>query len=182
MKTVWWVLPALVGLATRANAQFSQAELQATGLTCAMCSNAVNRSLQQVSFVDSVRPDIRNSSFFLRFHEDRATDPDALKRAVEDAGFSVGALRLTGRIPSIRLGKDHHLRMGSLFLVFLNAEGRTLEGEHSLTVVDRGFVSEKQFRKYGSSNRLPCLQTGIAASCCEAAGARPGEKVYHVIL
>jgi copper chaperone CopZ len=82
------LLSGLIALSVMpAMAQFSKAELQATGLTCAMCSNAINKALQKVPFVESVRPDIKNSSFNIVFKANAEIDIDALKNAVEDAGF-----------------------------------------------------------------------------------------------
>ena len=104
MKTVLLFL-AIAFVALPSNAQFSKAELQATGLTCAMCSNAINKALQAVPFVQSVRSDIKNSSFKITFKENQAVDIDALKQAVEDAGFSVGGLKLTGNFSRSEGGK-----------------------------------------------------------------------------
>src|SRR5688572_23293567 len=95
------------------NAQFSKATLQATGLTCAMCSNAVNKALQKVSFVESVRSDIKNSAFNIVFKTTEAVDIDALKDAVEDAGFSIGSLKLTGTFNDVKVEKDEHIRLGT---------------------------------------------------------------------
>jgi copper chaperone CopZ len=72
-------------------AQFTKANLQATGLTCAMCSNAINKALQHLPFVESVKADIKNSSFSIVFRQQASVDLDAIKNAVEEAGFlSVG--------------------------------------------------------------------------------------------
>ena len=50
-------------LVIQTNAQFSSANLQAAGLTCAMCTKAINKSLEKLSFVQSVEADIKSSSF-----------------------------------------------------------------------------------------------------------------------
>ena len=62
------ILMALVVLTGfSVHAQFTRAELQATGLTCAMCSNAIYKALMEVPFVESVTPDIKNSGFGIKF-------------------------------------------------------------------------------------------------------------------
>ena len=86
----------IVLFALQSDAQFSKARLQATGLTCAMCSNAINKALEKISFVESVRADIKNSAFDIVFKKDEDVIIDMLKDAVEDAGFFVGSLHLTG--------------------------------------------------------------------------------------
>ena len=100
MKKVLVIILAF--LALQAEAQFSKATLQASGLTCAMCSNAINKALQAIPFVASVKSDIKNSSFNISFKENANVNIDALKKAVEDAGFSVAKLNLTGNLTMCR--------------------------------------------------------------------------------
>lgn len=182
MKKIWIVLVlSLSGFTSYS--QFSKANLQATGLTCAMCSNAINKALQKISFVESVSSDIKNSAFNIVFKQDEQVNIDALKNAVEDAGFSVGSLKLTGVFKGIKLEKDSHARIGNNNFHFLNGEGKVLDGEQVLTVVDRSFVSEKQFKKFSSSSKMSCVLTGKASgSCCVSDGIAEGERIYHVML
>lgn len=163
-------------------AQFSRATLQATGLTCAMCSNAINKALQKLEFVESVRSDIKNSSFSIVFKSNTDLNIDAIRDAVEDAGFSVGSLKLTGQFTAVNLERDRHVKIGKENFLFLNGEGQSLNGEKEITVVDRNFLSEKQFKKISASSKMSCVQTGKAAVCCEKDGIPAGERVYHVTI
>ena len=165
-----------------AQAQFTRATLQATGLTCAMCSNAINKALLKVPFVESVKPDIKNSSFAIVFKKNTEVDIDALKEAVEDAGFSVGSLKLTGIFNEVQIAADHHVRIGHENFHFLNVKSQVLNGEQAITVVDRNFVTEKQFKKYSSATKMSCVQTGKAASCCVKDGIPEAARVYHVTM
>ena len=79
----------LIFFAATAQAQFSKASSQASGLTCSMCSKAVKTALEQVSFVDKVQVDIKNQQYNLTFNANEEVDIDALAKAVQDAGFSV---------------------------------------------------------------------------------------------
>lgn len=169
-------------LAVRMQAQFSKADLQATGLTCAMCSNAINKALQKVPFVESVKSDIKNSSFAIVFKKDAPVDIDALKNAVEDAGFSVGSLKLTGNFNEVKIAADQHVKIGNENFHFLNVKGQVLNGEQSITVIDKNFVTEKQFKKYSSATKMSCMQTGKAASCCVKDGIPAGTRIYHVTI
>ena len=168
--------------AINSQAQFTKATLQATGLTCAMCSNAINKALQKVSFVESVNSDIKNSSFSILFKADNQVDIDALKDAVEDAGFSVGSLKLTGTFNEMKIEKDKHVKIDNENFYFLNAFSQVLNGEQTVTVVDKNFITAKQFKKYSSASKMSCLQTGKAASCCVKDGIGANERVYHVII
>lgn len=165
-----------------AGAQFSKAELQATGLTCAMCSNAINKALQKIPFVESVSSNIKNSSFAIVFKQNADVDIDALKDAVEDAGFSVGSLKITGIFSDLKIEKDKHARIGKENFHFVNAGDKVLSGEQTITVVDKAFVTEKQFKKLSSSTKMECMKTGKAGSCCEKEGITPGERIYHVTI
>ena len=181
MKTVLLFL-AIAFVAVPSKAQFSKAELQATGLTCAMCSNAVNKALEAVPFVQSVKSDIKNSSFRITFKESQEVNIDALKEAVEDAGFSVGGLKLTGNFHDLKVENDQHVQIGNTNYHFLNVNGQTLSGESTITVVDRSFLTAKQFKKISSSTKLSCIQTGKAASCCTKEGMQANARVYHVTI
>jgi copper chaperone CopZ len=163
-------------------AQFNKANLQATGLTCAMCSNAINKALKKIPFVESVKPDIKNSAFAIVFKENTQVDIDAIKNAVEDAGFSIGSLQLTGNFTEIKVEKDQHMKIGNENFHFLNADGQVLKGEQTITVVDKNFVSEKQFKKFSAATKLNCIKTGKVTSCCEKDGMAAGERVYHVTI
>lgn len=168
--------------AGHANAQFTKANLQATGLTCAMCSNAINKALQEVSFVESVQSDIKNSSFAIVFRKDAVVNIDALKEAVEDAGFSIGKLQLTANFNEIKVVPDGHVKIGSSNFMFIGVKEQLLNGENSITVVDKNFISEKQFKKYSTSTKMSCVQTGKAGSCCIKNGVTEGERVYHITI
>jgi copper chaperone CopZ len=163
-------------------AQFRSATLQATGLTCAMCSNAVNKALQKVSFVAAVTPDIKNSSFTIVFNEGSDINIDALKAAVEDAGFSVGSLKLNGMFNSLSIEADKHVKIGNRYFMFVGVKTQTLNGEASFKVIDKGFVPEKQTRKINTMSKMACLQTGKAGACCLKEGITEGERVYHVTI
>jgi copper chaperone CopZ len=179
-KLLWILIMSMVALVSQA--QFTKATLQATGLTCAMCSNAINKALQKLGTVESVNSDIKNSAFNIVFKQNADVDIDALKNAVEDAGFSVGSLKLTGTFNSIEIAKDTHVQIGDKQFCFLNVDSQTLNGETTITVVDKNFVTAKQFKKISSSTKMNCLQTGKASSCCGAEGASATTRIYHVTI
>src|SRR5687767_9110383 len=130
------ILVAGTFLLGNVHAQFSKATLQATGLTCAMCSNAINQALKKVPFVENVKSDIKNSAFNIQFKENSLVKIDALKEAVEDAGFSVGNLKITGSFNNIPIDKDEHVTIGNDNFHFLQTSGKKLDGEQTIMVVD----------------------------------------------
>jgi len=179
MKKLFLIAGILV-FALGASAQITRATLQATGLTCAMCSNAINKALEKVPFVESVRSDIKNSAFNIVFRNGSTVDMDALKEAVEGAGFSVGSLQITGNFSEQQLSADHHFRVGNLNFHFLGAEGKLISGEQTFTILDKDFVTAKEYKKLKASTRHTCYEAGTAGACCISEGIAEGERVYHV--
>ena len=164
------------------NAQFTKATLQATGLTCAMCSKAIDKALHNVSFVENVEADIKNSAFRIVFKKDAEVDIDVLKDAVEDAGFSVGSLQLTGTFNDVKISNEEHIKFGKENFHFLNVSNRVLNGETTIKVIDRDFVTAKEYKKYNGATKMRCMQTGKTEDCCVKEGMAKGERVHHVTI
>jgi copper chaperone CopZ len=181
MKKIFFLLIA-VSLGMSSMAQFKSASLQAAGLTCAMCTKAINKSLDQLPFVKEVKPDIRNSAFDITFKEGVHVDFDALKRAVEDAGFSVAKLKVTGSFNNVKVENDAHVEVAGKTFHFLNVSNQVLNGQKSITLVDKDFVSSKEFKKYSAATQMTCVQTGKAGSCCIKDGVKENTRIYHVTI
>lgn len=181
MKNIFIVALASV-LTIGAQAQFTKARLQASGLTCSMCNNAIYKSLKAVPFVASVESDIKNASFSIVFRENSDVDIDALKKAVEDAGFSVASFTLTGKFDHVAIADDKHVEIDGRHFHFLKVNDRVLNGEQTITVVDRDFLTAKNFKKYASATKKACVQTGKAAPCCEKDGVSENTRIYHVTI
>ena len=181
MKKLFIIL--LIALsAISVNAQFTKATLQATGLTCAMCSNAINKALMEVPFVESVKSDIKNSAFNIVFKQGQEVKIDELRKAVEDAGFSVGSLKMTGSFNDLKIENDKHVAIGKDVFHFLNVNDQLLTGEKTITIVDKNFLTSRQFKKFSSATKMSCLQTGKAAACCVKEGVPAEARVYHVTI
>lgn len=165
-----------------ASAQFKSASLQAAGLTCAMCTKAINTALDQLPFVVEVNPDIKNSAFIITFKEGAEIDFDALKNAVEDAGFSVAKLAVTASFNNLPVRNDTHVQVNGKTFHFLKIDNQTLNGEKTITLVDKDFVSAKEYKKYSAATKMACVQTGKAADCCTREGIPGNARVYHVTI
>lgn len=164
-----------------ANAQVQEARLQASGLTCSMCSKAVLNALQKVPSVDKVDVNIDKQEYALTFKDGAAVDLDALSGAVEDAGFSVAMLAVTAKVAPQKLEKDKHITIGDQTFHFLNAKGQTLSETATFKVVDKSFVSEKEFKKVSGLSAMTCVKTGKMETCCTKTPAAAA-RVYHVML
>jgi copper chaperone CopZ len=161
-------------------AQLISAKLQASGLTCSMCSNAINKALKTLPFVEKVESVISTSSFILHFKPGTNADFDAIKDKVEDAGFFVAALTVTLQMPTLSIEKDTHAEvLGSMFH-FLNNKSQTLEGIKKIQVLDKGFVPQKTLTKNNALTSMPCFTTGKVGSCCSKGTGT--KRVYHVMV
>ncbi|KYP15053.1 heavy-metal-associated domain-containing protein [Flavihumibacter sp. CACIAM 22H1] len=172
----------LLLLGTGGFAQFSKASLQASGLTCALCTKAINNSLEQLSFIKSVQPDIKSSSFLIEFKEGAAVDIDALRKGVEDAGFSVAKLQLTGQFNALPVEPDEHATINGTTFHFLSVKKQVISGEQVFTLVDKSFLPAKEFKKYSKSSSMSCVQTGKAGDCCKKDGVSADTRIYHVTI
>ncbi|MEJ7736731.1 MAG: heavy-metal-associated domain-containing protein [Chitinophagaceae bacterium] len=181
MKKIFFMLwLAISGLSL--HAQFSSAVLQASGLTCAMCSKAINNSLEELAFIQSVKPDIKNSAFNIQFKSGDQVNIDELRKAVEDAGFAIAKLRLSGRFDRVGVKNDEHVQLGSNTFHFLNVKDQTLDGNKQITIVDKSFLTIREFRKYSSASQRPCVQTGKTAVCRMKEGISGNTRIYHVTI
>ncbi|MBO9572177.1 MAG: cation transporter [Chitinophagaceae bacterium] len=163
-------------------AQFNSASVTAAGLTCAMCTKAIYNALEKIPGVESVDADIKSSAFNIKFKQGSSVDPDALKHAVEDAGFSVAKFQLSGDFHNVQVKNDAHINIDNRTYHFLKTNPTELNGQYTLTIVDKDFLSIKEFRKYSSSTNHPCVETGKAGECCSKTGSMQNSRIYHVTL
>lgn len=179
MKKIFFCL--LMAGCLGAQAQFSKASLQASGLTCSMCSKAVKNALEKVPFVQSVGVDIKSQEYNLLFKEGASINFDALQKAVDDAGFSVASLKVTASVGDLQLQKDEHIKIGGSDFHFLNGSGQHVKGDIHFSLVDKNFVSAKEAKKYATLSKMPCVQTGRAEKCC-AKDDEPPTRIYHAVI
>lgn len=162
--------------------QISSAKLQASGLTCAMCSRAVYKNLEALPFVDKIDTDLNGSAFILDFKDGNPVDIDAIRKKVEDAGFSVAALNITASFKDLPVKSDKHFNFQGNVFHFLDVKEQVIDGEKTLRVVDKNFVSSKEQKKFQGMTAMDCYKTGMAASCCSNEGIESPARIYHVTL
>lgn len=164
-----------------ASSQITKAELQATGLTCAMCSNAINKALKKVPFVETVETDLNKNIFTIHFKNESQVDIDALQRAVTGAGFSVGNLWITMNFDHNAVKNDEHLKLAGLNFHFLDVKEQVLNGVERVRVVDKNYVTAKEYKKFAAKTTMDCVKTGFMSSCCKVEGEK-GNRIYHVTI
>src|SRR6195952_5532789 len=95
MKTLKLFIAILAISVGAANAQFTKAELQVSGLTCSLCSKATEKSLRTLDFIEDIKVDLNRNIFQITFKKDAPVSFDEISKKVENAGFFVNSLKAT---------------------------------------------------------------------------------------
>lgn len=169
-------------MAFNAGAQIKQASLQASGLTCAMCSKAIYKSLEKLTFAEKIQSNIKESSFTITFKPNEAVDFDAIKKAVEDAGFAMANLKVTANFNDVAIANDTHVIVGGESLHFLNVKPQVLKGDNVFQVIDKKFVSDKVHSKYAAATKMPCYTSGVMENKTNSQGQTSATRIYHVTI
>ena len=130
--------------------QIVSANLQASGLTCSMCSNSIFKALKKLESVDEVESDVENSTFKIVFKSNETVDLDALQKAVVGAGFSVAKMTFMLRTEALDIKDRTLVEIGDKLFYFINTKDRTLKGEVELRLLDKEFNSSKEYKKVKS--------------------------------
>jgi len=163
-----------------ASAQIKNVTIQASGLTCSMCSNAIFKSLQSLVEVDTVDANIKTSSFTVSFKQGQMVSFDKLKKKVEDAGFFVARMDVQMTIDTLKLFNDAHIELlGNLFH-FVHVSEQTLKNEINFRIIDKGYLTTKEYKRYAAFTALPCYATGLTAACCANNNQQLGSRVYRI--
>lgn len=141
----------LVSVSLNSFGQIESVSLQASGLTCSMCSRAIYKSLQKVPDIGKVEEDIEHSSYHIHFTHTDANSLQALKKAVIDAGFSVARMEITVDFQHAAVSNDSTLKLNNQIFQFVHISNQLLEGPTQLLIVDKDYLLEKDRKKYAGS-------------------------------
>lgn len=121
---------------TNVKAQIIKAEIRATGLTCSMCSNAINKQLKTLAQVVNVETDLNTNTFTVTVSKENNLTPTVLKEKVEKAGFFIGSLIIT--IPTIATKSASY--------IYVENESPNAD-EVQIKILDKGYVTTKEYKK-----------------------------------
>lgn len=139
---------ALLALSTGiAKAQFTNAEVQVSGLTCSMCSKATEKSLRTLGFISDIKTDLNNNLYIITFKKDVPVNLQAISKKVQSAGFSVNALKAVFNFDNVKLNNNQFNYAGDIYQ-FIKTPDKSLNGAVTVTVIDKGFVSPSAYKKY----------------------------------
>ena len=105
-----------------------------------MCSNAINKQLKNMPEVAGVATDLNTNTFTVTLKEGNDLNPKAFKDKVEKAGFFIGSLVVTAKSETITKNS---------YILVNNKKNNASEVQFQ--VVDKGYVTEKEFKKLSKS-------------------------------
>ncbi len=176
------IIALLLLLSVTVSAQFKSARLQALGLTCAMCSNSITKSLKTIPFIETIEVDLKNTSYDLKFKEGATVDFDMIRKKVESAGFSVGALTVVADVQEVKVKSDEVVKVGGQLFHFVGVKEQVLNGEQRFQIINKFFVPQKDAKKYQSLSKSEIIKTEKAGATGKSLGVDAATRVFNVTI
>ncbi|MEP7107451.1 MAG: heavy-metal-associated domain-containing protein [Ferruginibacter sp.] len=136
-----------ITLSVATDAQVTKVSLQASGLTCSMCSNAINKALKTLDYVANVDADIKTYTFEISFKTNSNVDFDKIRKKVENAGFTVCGFVATIHFNNVAVRNSEPVTIGDKTFLFVNMKDQSLNGVKEVKVLNKGFVSSKEYKR-----------------------------------
>jgi copper chaperone CopZ len=129
-----------------------------------MCSNAIQKSLQTLPFIESIEPDLKSSSFQIQFKNPEQISIQSIKNRVEDAGFSVAALTLTIALEGSTIKTTTPFLVGKQYLCLTDTEREITSPTLYLRVMHASFLTEKKWKQHQKiTGKSPCISPNPAS-------------------
>jgi copper chaperone CopZ len=180
MKNIIFI--SLLFFSTAIDAQVKKVSIQASGLTCSMCSNSIYKALKSIDFVEKVDANIKNSTFEITFKPNVNVDFDKLKNKVEDAGFFVSGFWATIHFDDLEIKNDMPVSAIGKNLIFVHIADQQLNGDKTIKFLDKGYVSAKEFKKNRALTTKESYKIDVAEETSVQNGIPKGSRVYHVTI
>lgn len=152
--------------ATAAQAQFTKAELQVSGLTCALCAKSTEKALRTLPFVGEIKTDLIRNTYLITFKNDVPVNFEQISKKVQGSGFFVNNLKATFNFDNTKLAGNTFTYGGDTYKL-LGAADKQVNGNVEFTIVDQGFAPKSVSKKY----------LGQVSDATPASG-----RVYHLAI
>jgi copper chaperone CopZ len=133
--------------ATVAKAQFTKAELQVSGLTCALCAKSTEKALRTLPFIGEIKTDLIRNTYLITFKNDVPVNFELISKKVQGSGFSVNSLKAAYNFDNTKV-TDNNFSYGGDTYKLLNPANKPTSGTVNVTVVDQGFAPKSVSKKY----------------------------------
>lgn len=134
-----------------ASSQVTKVLLKASGLTCSMCSNAINKALKTLDFVEAVDANIKTYTFQISFKPNSNIDFDKIRKKVEGAGFFVADFVACVNFKNVQLQDSKQLILDNNTFLFFNTKEQALNGIREVRIMNKGFTASKEYSFPASS-------------------------------
>jgi copper chaperone CopZ len=141
------LLLTALAVSLMAQGQVNKVTLEASGLTCSMCSNAINKALKALDFVTKVEADIKTYSFEISFKPNTIVDFDLIRKKVEAAGFAVSAFYANISFNNIPVKAGEPVVLQNKTFLFVDTKKQVLNGDKRIKIMDKGFVTAKEHKR-----------------------------------
>jgi copper chaperone CopZ len=166
MKTLKIFILIFSLTATVAKAQFTKAELQVSGLTCALCAKSTEKALRSLPFVGDIKTDLIRNTYLITFKNDVPVNFEQISKKVQGSGFSVNSLKATYNFDNTKVDNNLFSYGGDTYKLLGQAD-KTTTGNVNFIVVDQGFAPKSVSKKY----------LGQVADTAPATG-----RIYHLAI
>jgi copper chaperone CopZ len=166
----------------QAEARITKIEFQASGLTCSMCSKAIHKALEPLSFIADIKTDLNKNLFVITTKDSVPVQIDEIRKKVEGAGFFIAKLWISTGFDRADIKNDVHIDEAALAYHFMNVQPQTINGTIRLQVLDKGFVTAKEYKKNSRFTQMACYKTGYMESCCKVPGNAGKKRIIHVTI
>lgn len=126
--------------------QITKAEIIATGLTCSMCSNAINKQLKTLPEVEKVLIDLNTNTFMVYLKKNTAITPTVLKKNIEKSGFFVGSMVLTMEVDNAQKNNSGFKNESGTYIL-VDSKDNPAKESIRLKVLNSGFVTKKEYKQ-----------------------------------
>ena len=147
MKRILLVIFTLC--ASAAWGQFQSASMEIDGLTCSMCQLGVQRSIQKLDFIQTVKVDLNTNVASIEFKSKTPVNIGQLVKSVFDAGFSVRTLTVDFNFSeSAYQSNTHFIFNNSTYHILNSNEDKPLSGLQSIRFVEKQFTEPDVYNRF----------------------------------
>lgn len=150
-----FLLLVAITIATLAKAQITKVSLQASGLTCSMCSNSITKALKTLDFIEKIDANLKTYTYEITFKKDSRIDFDRIRQKVENAGFSISGFTAFINFNKLQLSGDSSIRIGEQTLIITSTKEQFLDGTKQVTILEKGFIPAKMAKSSPFLNYSP---------------------------
>ncbi len=109
-----------------------------------MCSNAINKALKTLDFVQAVDADIKTYTFQISFKPNSNVDFEKIRKKVEGAGFFVAEFIAVVNFEKAQPIYNKQVSVYNNTFLFANPKVQEVKGITELKLLNKGFTSSKE--------------------------------------